>query len=214
MQNGLSSLHKAKPKCNIYNISLCCIVNKAVVALSSWRHLLSDVISNPLHILFPLALLFVSSQFICQNSTLSPSVVSLDTQVCNIKNSVFKVWAWNCSSCEINQDCASKSVGSLVNITLWICNNLLGLGSGAVVDAKGEVTSKSSPKKKPIGFLWLVSSTLRTNTAFSVQHSALLCAVLRERTALVLSLQVGLSSAASFRSSFFGTHFSQLNCIH
>lgn len=67
--------------------------------------------------------------------------------MCNIKNSVFKVWAWNCSSCEINQDCASKSVGSLENITLWICNNLLGLGSGAVVDAKGEATSKSSPKK-------------------------------------------------------------------
>lgn len=45
----------AKPKCPIYYILLCFSVNKPVVGFSSWSHPdISDIISNPLHLLFPM----------------------------------------------------------------------------------------------------------------------------------------------------------------
>lgn len=45
----------AKPKCPIYYILLCFSINKPVVGFSSWSHPdISDIISNPLHLLFPM----------------------------------------------------------------------------------------------------------------------------------------------------------------
>lgn len=62
----------AKPKCPIYYILLCFSINKPVVGFSSWSHPdISDIISNPLHLLFPMGLLFLSSLFLSKQPSLA-----------------------------------------------------------------------------------------------------------------------------------------------
>lgn len=73
----------AKPKCPIYYILLCFTINKPVVDLSSWSHPdISDIISNPLCLLFPIGLLFLSSLFLSKQPSLAFGCVFRHVGMC------------------------------------------------------------------------------------------------------------------------------------
>lgn len=82
----------AKPKCPVYYILLCFTMNKPVVGFSSWSHPdISDIISNPLHLLFPIGLLFLSSLFLSKQCSLAFGCVLRHVGVCvYISDSAFK----------------------------------------------------------------------------------------------------------------------------
>lgn len=84
----------AKPKCPIYYILLCFSINMPVVGFSSWSHPdISDIISNPLYLLFPMGLLLLSSLFLSKQPSLAFDCVFtlLGMYMCRYRyNSAFK----------------------------------------------------------------------------------------------------------------------------